>query len=226
MPEGRFRHWCSSGYLSISPLHPEFRLPLTNSRPAVWKARPRLSLGIPLSTDLSACAPFTPSKSEQRLEPPYYRGCWHGVSRSLFLRYRQAEAISCLGVSSLRKELYDPKAFIAHAAWLRQAFAHCARFPTAATRRCLGRISVPVWPINLLARLPIKALVGRYPTNKLMGGGLIPWRRCEAPFFAVPEGSAITCGISGRFRPLSPTKGQIIHLLLTRSPLYTPPKGL
>ncbi len=33
--------------------------------------------------------PFTPSKSEQRLHPPYYRGCWHGVSRCLFPRYRQ-----------------------------------------------------------------------------------------------------------------------------------------
>ena len=24
---------------------------------------------------------FTPNHSEQRLPPPYYRGCWHGVSR-------------------------------------------------------------------------------------------------------------------------------------------------
>ncbi len=29
------------------------------------------------------------SNSEQRLLPPYYRGCWHGVSRSFLLRYRQ-----------------------------------------------------------------------------------------------------------------------------------------
>ncbi len=29
----------------------------------------------------AAYARFTPSKSEQRLPPPYYRGCWHGVSR-------------------------------------------------------------------------------------------------------------------------------------------------
>ncbi len=165
MPESCFRHWCSSGYLSISPLHPEFRFPLTNSRQVGWKALPRLSPGIPPSTNLSACAPFTPSNSEQRLEPPYYRGCWHGVSRSLFLRYRQARIITYPGCSSLRKELYDPKAFFTHAAWLRQAFAHCAIFPTAATRRCLDRISVPVWPINLSARLPIKALVSCYLTN-------------------------------------------------------------
>jgi len=157
VPESRFRHRCSSGYLSISPLHPEFRSPLTYSRLAVWKAHPRLSPGLPLSTDQSACAPFTPSNSEQRLEPPYYRGCWHGVSRSLFLRYRQTRSISSSGDSSLRKELYDPRAFFTHAAWLDQACAHCPRFPTAATRRCLGRVSVPVWPINLSARLPIGA---------------------------------------------------------------------
>ncbi len=165
MPESRFRHWCSSRYLRISPLHLEFRFPLTNSSLTVSKAIPELSSGIPLQTCRAACAPFTPSYSEQRSQPPYYRGCWHGVSRCLFLRYRQTGSISSTGCSSLRKEFYDPKAFITHAAWLDQAFAHCPISPTAATRRCLGRVSVPVWPINLSARLPIEALVGYYLTN-------------------------------------------------------------
>ena len=40
--------------------------------------------------------------------------------------------------------VYNPKAFILHAALLRQAFAHCAKFPTAASRRSLARVSVPV----------------------------------------------------------------------------------
>ena len=78
--------------------------------------------------------------------------------------------------SSLLTGLYNPKAFIVHAASLRQAFAHCARFLTAASRRSLGRISVPVWPYTLSGRLPIVALVSRYLTNKLMGRGLIPKR--------------------------------------------------
>ncbi len=69
--------------------------------------------------------------------------------------------------------LYDPKAFITHAASLRQAFAHCAIFPTAASRRSLDRVSVPVWLIILSDQLPVEALVGHYPTNKLMGRGLI-----------------------------------------------------
>ena len=73
--------------------------------------------------------------------------------------------------SSLPTELYDPKAFITHAAWLDQAFAHCPIFPTAASRRSLGRVSVPVWLIILSDQLRIKALVGRYPTNKLIRRG-------------------------------------------------------
>ncbi len=44
-------------------------------------------------------------------------------------------------------------------------FPHCAIFPTAASRRSLGRVSVPMWPFNLSVRLPIVALVGRYLTN-------------------------------------------------------------
>ena len=68
-------------------------------------------------------------------------------------------------VSSLLKGLYNPKAFITHAALLRQSFLHCARFLTAASRRSLVRVSVPVWLIILSDQLPIVALVGRYPTN-------------------------------------------------------------
>src|SRR5688572_19167208 len=114
---------------------------------------------------------FTPNKSGQRLPPTYYRGCWHVVGRGFFCRYRHREA------SSLLKEVYNPKAFIPHAASLRQAFAHCARFPTAASRRSLGRVSVPVWLVALSRQLCVTALVGRYPTNKLIHRGPIPDRK-------------------------------------------------
>ena len=67
--------------------------------------------------------------------------------------------------SSLPTGLYNPKAFITHAASLRQAFAHCAKFPTAASRRSLDRVSVPVWLIILSDQLPVFALVGLYPAN-------------------------------------------------------------
>ena len=78
--------------------------------------------------------------------------------------------------SSLRKEVYNPKAFFLHAALLGQACAHCPIFPTAASRRSLGRISVPMWPFNLSVRLLIVALVGRYPANKLIRRELISER--------------------------------------------------
>ena len=68
-------------------------------------------------------------------------------------------------VSFPLKAVYNPKAVIPHAALLRQAFAHCAKFPTAASRRSLGRVSVPMWPFNLSVRLPIVDLVSRYLTN-------------------------------------------------------------
>ena len=67
--------------------------------------------------------------------------------------------------SSLTKEVYNPKAFFLHAALLGQTCVHCPIFPTAASRRSLGRISVPMWPVNLSVRLLIVALVGHYLTN-------------------------------------------------------------
>ena len=68
--------------------------------------------------------------------------------------------------------VYIPKDFIPHAASLRQACAHCGRFLTAASRRSRGRVSVPVWLVVLSDQLPVKASVGRYPTDKLIGRGL------------------------------------------------------
>ena len=146
------------------------------------------------------------------MPPTFYRGCWHVVSRDLFLRY-----CPC---SSLRKVLYDPKAFIAHAALLHQAFAHCAIFPTAATRRCLARVSVPMWGTTLSGPLPVIGLVGHYPTNYLMGRRPLP-KRLSAfiPRHLIP---GIVRGISSPFELLSLTSGQVTHVLLTHSPLGTP----
>jgi len=74
--------------------------------------------------------------------------------------------------SSLKKGVYDPQTFFLHAALLRQAFAHCGKFLTAASRRSLGRVSVPVWLIILLDQLLIVALGG---TNRLTGCLLNVW---------------------------------------------------
>ena len=83
--------------------------------------------------------------------------------------------------SSPRKAVYIPKDFVPHAASLRQACAHCGRFVTAAPRRSPGSVSVPMWPADLSVRLPVAALVGRYPANQLIGYGPLPNRRTFGP---------------------------------------------
>jgi hypothetical protein len=126
------------------------------------------------------------------LPPTCYRGCWHVVGRGFFCGYRL--------FSSPLKAVYNPKAFIPHAALLRQAFAHCARFPTAASRRSLGRVSVPVWLIVLSDQLPVVALVSRYLTNKLIGREALPKQRTfSIPDHAIWKGHPVLAPLSGGY---------------------------
>ncbi len=162
-PASCLRYRRSGRYLCISPLHLPFRPPRDNPSHTVSKALHRLSLWVSPPTYLAAYAPSKPNKSGQRLHPPYYRGCWHGVSRCLFWRYSQLPT-HWLFVPS-QKQFTTQRAFFLHAAWLGQACAHCPIFPTAASRRSLARVSVPVWGISLSGPLTIVALVGHYPAN-------------------------------------------------------------
>ncbi len=72
--------------------------------------------------------------------------------------------------------VYIPKDFLPHAASLGQAFAHCPIFVTAALRGGPGSVSVPMLRVNLSVPLPVKALVSRYLTNKLIGIRPLPRR--------------------------------------------------
>ena len=63
-------------------------------------------------------------------------------------------------------------------------------------------------------------MVGRYLTIYLIGREAILKR--INPFPPVPCGTVGLCGISSRFQLLSPTPGQVPHVLLTRSPLSYP----
>ena len=132
-----------------------------------------------------------------------------------------AHTVTC--ASSVLKEVYNPKAVIPHAASLHQGFPHCAIFPTAASRRSLGRVSVPVWPVALSGRLPVIALVGLYPTNKLIGREPIPNRKT---FHHKAMRPVVISGIRPSFPGLSQSQGQVAHVLLTRSPLEYPRRGL
>ncbi len=88
-PDSRLRHRCSTQSLRISPLHWVFHYPLSHSSTEVSQAVPKLSLGISPATLNTDYARFTPSNSEQRLHPLYYRGCWHRVCRCFLHRYHQ-----------------------------------------------------------------------------------------------------------------------------------------
>src|SRR5688572_6351341 len=103
--------------------------------------------------------------------------------------------------SSPPKELYNPKAFFTHAAWLDQGCPHCPIFPTAASRRSLGRVSVPVWLIILSDQLMIVALVSHYLTNKLIIRRPFPNRRSFNP--------KTICGIRHHFWCLSLSLGYV-----------------
>ncbi len=117
--------------------------------------------------------------------------------------------------SSLPKELYNPKAFFIHAAWLRQGCPHCAIFPTAASRRSLGRVSVPVWLVILSDQLEIVGLVSLYLTNYLIPLGLILWHVARRSHTFIFRYYAVLATVS-RSYPLHKLDSQA---LLTRPPL-------
>ena len=94
--------------------------------------------------------------------------------------------------------------FFLHAIWLVQAFAHWPIFLTAASRRSLVRVSVPVWGTSLSGPLSIVGLVGRYPTNYLMERMPIHKPICLKHLSC---GKCLLCGINPSFEGLSPSYG-------------------
>ena len=115
-----------------------------------------------------------------------------------------------------QKKFTTRRAVFLHATWLVQALAHWPIFLTAASRRSLDRVSVPVWGTFLSEPLSIVALVGRYPANKLMERIPIPYR---SSLVATPCGIATTSGINLPFERLYPSMGQVGYVLLTRAPV-------
>ncbi len=69
------------------------------------------------------------------------------------------------GFFPIQKKFTAHRAVILHAAWLDQSCDHCPIFLTAASRRSLVRVSVPVWGLILSDPLDIVALVSHYLTN-------------------------------------------------------------
>src|SRR5204863_9063347 len=112
-----------------------------------------------------------------------------------------------------------PKPLVQHASALRQRAGHCAIFPTAASRRSLGRVSVPLWPAILSDQLPVVAVVGHYPASRLIGREPLHRRNLAAAFLAQGCPRASGCGITRPLGRLSPADGQVAHVLRTHLPL-------
>ena len=121
-------------------------------------------------------------------------------------------------IFSSTKELYNPKAFFTHAVLLDQSFLHCPKFPTAASRRSLGRVSVPVWLVVLSDQLPIVALVSLYLTNKLIGHRPLQLREVlRSPAFTL-RSHAVLASLSTSYPPQQDTFRCITHPCATRHP--------
>ena len=73
-----------------------------------------------------------------------------------------------------------------------------------------------MWPVTLSGRLPVNALVGHHPANKLIGRDPIPCRKSISHPTMRWSGAS---GITTRFQELFRCTGQVGHALLTRSPL-------
>ena len=75
-----------------------------------------------------------------------------------------------------QKRFTTRRAPFPHAAWLGQSSDHCPISLTAASRRSLVRVSVPVWGTVLSDPLAIVASVGRRPADQLMARMPVPRR--------------------------------------------------
>ena len=141
----------------------------------------------------------------------------------MLIRRVPARGVRDSAVVPRQKRFTTRRASFPHAAWLGQGSPHCPIFLTAASRRSLVRVSVPVWGTVLSDPLPIVALVGRRPANQLMGRMPVPLRPRS-----FDEGRCLPSsawGITRRFHRLSPGKGLVAYALRTRAPLSLPRRG-
>ena len=110
-------------------------------------------------------------------------------------------------MSSSRKAVYTPRGLVPHAALLGQACAHCRKSLAAATRRCGGRVSVPLWRAVLSDPRPIVALVRRHRTNQLIGRNPLPRHHPERWFSSTTPPAAECTRSCRRFPAGIPRRG-------------------
>ena len=157
---------------------------------------------------MAAYEPFTPSHSEQRLPPPYYRGCWHGVSRGFFSRYRHSpgmlapEPFFPIERSLRPEDLRPPRGVASSGLRPLRTIPPC----------CLPEESGPCLSPSVSVR-PLRPdtdrCLGEPLPHQLANQARAP---LQAPGLAIPSFNhhlfkgRMSCGISVPFGTLSPTR--------------------
>ncbi len=148
--------------------------------------------------------PFTPNESEQRLPPTYYRGCWHVVSRGLFIRYRHQLPFLSVALFFPYKRILQPFGLhhprgVAPSGLLplRNILSCCLPWESGP---CLSP-NVAVHPL----RPAIHRRLGRLLPCQLANGP-------QAHLKAIQKylSTLVICGITRYFYRLSPTSRQIL----------------
>ena len=112
------------------------------------------------------------------------------------------------GVTPAQKRFTTHKAFLPHAAWLGQASAHCPIFPTAASRRSLVPVSVPMWGAVLSdpgGPLPRRLANGTHappPPSKLSPPRDAPERAYAVLVRVSPGYPPVAGGLHTRYAPV------------------------
>jgi hypothetical protein len=116
----------------------------------------RLSRPISQGTHRPGYERFRPNNRDHHLGCWCYRGGWHQTYPAL---------IPGAFYTPEKPPIEDQR----HLGFPRHAFAHCGVFAPAAPRRAWGLVSVPISGLRLPSPVPVVGLVGRYPTNYLIG---------------------------------------------------------
>ena len=175
-----------------------------------------MSRRISRQTRPAAYKPFTPNNSGQRSRPTYYRGCWHVVSRRFIPGYRQPHHTGrafTTGKRGSQPEGLHPSRDVAAS-----GFRPLCNTPHC----CLPQESGPCLSPSVAAH-PLR------PATRHRLGRPSPHQQADRPRAHPPpkhQSESIPtspCGptgpprISRPFKRLSRTRGQVTHVILTRS---------
>lgn len=149
---------------------------------------------------------FRPNNIDHHSDRRCYRGGWHRSCPVLpnpsFLGSGTAHAVR------------------GHSGYPYRGSPHCKGFAPAAPRRAWTRVSESISGLLLSEPVPIIGLQGRYPCNYLIGRRPILERLSISAW--VHSSLPGPWGISPSFPGLFPSRGQVVHVLLSSPPRAEP----